>query len=267
MPLCGVAVYGLAAEAAKPGQGLIIGVHTPYSAAGPHEDTAAARLEHPASLRSTVLDMSSVSSMASRGTAARRSRRLVGFTLGWNALELVVALVAGVAASSAALIGFGLDSGVESAASVVLLWRLARERRPGCTQADDRHAQHAIAVSLWLLTAVIGLESVRQMIAGDAPQVSVVGIALAGLSVVVMPWLAVEKRRLAPVLGSRAVEAESSQTMVCAYLSGALLVGLGLHAALGWWWADPVTGLVIAAVAAREGLVTWRAESLADTCC
>lgn len=207
------------------------------------------------------------STLLDRPAAARRSRALVLLTLGWNAVELVVAMAAGLAASSAALIGFALDSGVESAASIVLLWRLAQESTPGCTQADDRTASRAIAVSLGILAVLVAGEAGRQLATGDAPEVSVVGIVLTGLSVLVMPWLATQKRRLAPALGSRAVEAESAQTMVCAYLSAALLVGLSAHALLGWWWADPVAALAVAALAAWEGRRAWTAESLADTCC
>lgn len=202
-----------------------------------------------------------------RQAAVRRSRLLVIATLAWNSVELVVAMVAGLAASSAALVGFALDSGVESAASIVLLWRLGREATPGCTQADDRTARRAIAVSLGALAVLVGTESARQIATGDAPEVSLLGIGLAALSVVVMPWLAFAKRRLAPALGSRAVEAESSQTMVCAWLSAALLVGLSTHALFGWWWADPVAGLGIAGLAAWEARRAWTAEALADTCC
>lgn len=203
----------------------------------------------------------------SRDDALKRSRALVLLTLVWNSIELVVAMAAGLAASSAALVGFALDSGVESAASGILLWRLARERREGCTIEDDGRAQRLIATSLGVLATLVAVESTRQIVTGDAPDPSTVGIVLAALSLVVMPWLAASKRALAPVLGSRAAEAEASQTMVCAYLSAGLLVGLLANGVAGWWWADPIVGLVIAAVAAREGVRTWHAESLAHTCC
>lgn len=214
-----------------------------------------------------LLDLAPPPSPGAREKAARLSAILVWATLAWNLVELVVAMAAGLAASSAALIGFALDSGVESAASIILLWRLRAETRPGCTQTDDRRASRAIAVSLGVLGVLVATESTRQLATGDAPEISVVGIVLTGLSVVVMPWLAIAKRRLAPVLGSRAVEAESSQTMVCAYLSAALLVGLSAHALLGWWWADPLAGVGIAAFAGWEARKAWTAESLADTCC
>lgn len=202
-----------------------------------------------------------------RKVALRRSRTLVLVTLSYNLVELVVALAAGLAASSAALIGFGLDSAVESSASVVLLWRLGREAKDRCSQADDRVAQRLIAVSFGLLALWVTQESARQLLTGEQPDPSVVGIVLAGASVIIMPLLARAKMRLAPALGSRAAEAEGGQTMLCAYLSAALLVGLGANALVGWWWADPLAGLAIGGLAAREGWQTWRAESLADTCC
>lgn len=202
-----------------------------------------------------------------RRAAVRRSRQLTGLTLAYNLVELVVAITAGIAASSAALIGFGLDSAIESSASMILLWRLVRDRDDSCSQADDRRAQRLIAGSFALVAIWVGQESITQLVTGERPEASTVGIAIAALSLLVMPSLARAKARLAPELGSRAAEAESQQTMLCAYLSAALLVGLSANALLGWWWADPVAGLVIAVLAAREGLGTWRADSLEDTCC
>jgi divalent metal cation (Fe/Co/Zn/Cd) transporter len=202
-----------------------------------------------------------------RTLAVRWSRRLVLLTLVWNSVELVVAMAAGLSASSAALIGFALDSGVESAASGVLLWRLARERREGCTLPDDDRAQRLIAWSLAALAVLVALESTRQLVTLDAPDPSTLGIVLASLSLVVMPWLATAKRRLAPALGSRAAEGEAAQTMVCAWLSAGLLVGLLANSLAGWWWADPIVGLGIAGVATWEARRTWQADSLEDTCC
>ncbi|MGI9017991.1 MAG: cation transporter [Euzebya sp.] len=202
-----------------------------------------------------------------RAAALRRSRRLTLLTLVYNLVEFVVAISAGLAASSAALVGFGLDSAIESSASMILIWRLLRERPDSCSQEDDRVAQRLIAASFVGLAVWVGQESIRQLVTGAEPEVSTVGIALAALSLVTMPLLARAKRQLAPLLGSRAAEAESQQTMLCAYLSAALLVGLSANALLGWSWADPVAGLVIAALAAREGWATWRADSLTDTCC
>lgn len=202
-----------------------------------------------------------------RAAAVQRARLLNVATIAWNTVEGVVAVAAGATAGSASLIGFGVDSGIEVSASFALAWRLRQERRPGCTQADDAVARRAIALSFGLLAGYVGLESTRDLIAMERPDASMVGIAVAALSLVVMPWLARAKRRTAPALGSAAAVADAKQTNLCALLSAVLLVGLAANALLGWWWADPLAGLAIAALAAREAIVTWRADALADTCC
>ncbi|MDE0495195.1 MAG: cation transporter [Acidimicrobiaceae bacterium] len=196
-----------------------------------------------------------------------RQKRLTAATIGWNGVEGVVAVAAGIAAASVSLIGFGLDSGIEVSAALVLAWRLAQERRTGCKQEADRLAQRLIAVSFAALALYVGVESVRDLALGDQPNASLVGIGIAALSLVVMPVMARAKRKLAPLMGSRAVEAEAKQTLLCALLSGALLVGLSANAALGWWWADPLAGLFIAGAASYETVSVWRADSLEDTCC
>ena len=202
-----------------------------------------------------------------RDTAVTRQKWLTGTTVGWNTVEGVVAIAAGVAAGSVSLVGFGLDSGIEVSAALILAWRLAQERRTGCKQEADKLAQRLIALSFAALSVYVGVESVRDLVLGDQPEASLVGIAMATLSLAVMPLLARVKRRQAPLMGSRAVEAEAKQTLLCSFLSGALLVGLSANAALGWWWADPLAGLFIAGAASYEAVNTWRAESLADTCC
>ncbi|MCY4422697.1 MAG: cation transporter [Acidimicrobiaceae bacterium] len=202
-----------------------------------------------------------------RDKAVTRQRWLTGATIGWNAAEGVVAIAAGIAAGSVSLIGFGLDSGIEVSAALILAWRLAQERRTGCKQEVDRRAQRLIALSFAVLAVYVGVESTRDLVLADRPEESLVGIVLAALSLAVMPALARAKRRQAPLMGSRAVEAEAKQTVLCALLSGGLLVGLGANAALGWWWADPLAGLFIASLAAYETVAVWRADSLEDTCC
>lgn len=202
-----------------------------------------------------------------RPEAVRRVRLYNNATIGWNVVEGVVGITAGIAASSISLIGFGLDSGVEVATSVVLAWRLAQERRGGCMAEYDRRATRGIAVCFGVLAVYVGFEAVGQLATRTPPDVSVVGIALAAISLVVMPWIARAKRRLAPVLGSQAVASESRQTMLCAWLSAVVLVGLGANAVFGWWWADPVAALVLAGVAGFEAVRSWRADALTDTCC
>jgi divalent metal cation (Fe/Co/Zn/Cd) transporter len=202
-----------------------------------------------------------------RPAALRRARLLNRVTIGWNVAEAVVALSAGVAAGSLGLLAFGLDSVVEVSGASVLAWRLAREERTGCTQPDDRRATRALAVCFGTLAAWVSVNAVVDLVGRHEPDVSRVGIAVTALSLLAMPVLAGAKRRLAPVLGSRAQEREASQTRLCAVLSGVVLGGLLLNAAFGWWWADPAAALVVAGLAAVEGVRSWRALSLADTCC
>lgn len=202
-----------------------------------------------------------------RSRALRRARVLNRVTIGWNATEGVVAIIAGIAAGSVSLVGFGIDSAIEVSAAMILAWRLRRERTPGCMQDADRRATRAIALSLGALAAYIACNAVADLVTGARPEASPVGIVLASLSLAFMPLLARAKRRLAPALGSRAVEADAAQTDICAWLSGVLLVGLGTNALLGWWWADPVAAVGIAALAGVAARRTWRAESLEDTCC
>ncbi len=204
---------------------------------------------------------------ATRRAAVLRSRRLNRLTIGWNVAEGLIAVAAGTLAASVSLVGFGLDSGIEVSAAVILAWRLGKEKQAGCMAAFDRRATRLIAVSFALLAAYVGVESVRDLAGRHEPEASVLGIVLAAVSLVVMPLLARAKRRLAPVLGSRAAASEADQTSLCALLSAVLLIGLGLNALLGWWWADPVAGLFIAALAGMEAVRTWQAEALTDTCC
>jgi divalent metal cation (Fe/Co/Zn/Cd) transporter len=202
-----------------------------------------------------------------RDRALRSARRLNVATLGWNAVEAVVAVTAAIAVGSVSLLAFGLDSCIEVSGALVLSWRLARERRDGCRQPDDRHATHALAICFFALAGYVAVQSVTSLARSDEPSVSTVGIVLTSLSLLVMPLLARAKRRLAPALGSRAQEREAQQTQLCAVLSGVVLLGLGLNAAFGWWWADPVAALMVAGLAAVEGVRSWRATSLEDTCC
>lgn len=202
-----------------------------------------------------------------RAASVRRARWLNAATVGWNAVEGIVAVTAGLAAGSVSLVGFGFDSAIEVSAALVLTWRLHQERKGGCMQTSDRRATRVIAVSFVILGAYVGIESIRDLLAGARPDPSSLGIAMAALSLMVMPFLARAKRALAPALGSAAAVADAKQTNLCALLSAILLVGLAANAVLGWWWADPLAGAGIAALALLEARRTWTAESLADTCC
>lgn len=203
----------------------------------------------------------------SRPAAVARARTLTWLTMAWNAVEAVVATIAGVVAGSASLVGFGVDAMIEVSSAGIVAWRLGKERHEGCQQDTDRVATRLIAGSLALLAVWVAFESISDLLAGARPEASPAGIAIAALSLVVMPVLARAKRRVAPILGSRAVEADAAQTSICAWLSAVLLVGLGANALLGWWWADPLSGVGIALLAAVEARRTWTADSLEDTCC
>jgi divalent metal cation (Fe/Co/Zn/Cd) transporter len=202
-----------------------------------------------------------------RALAVRRATWLARATVGWNVVEAVVALVAGVAAGSISLVGFGIDSTIEVSAAVVVLWRLGKEAGDDCVSPVDRRATRLVAGAFGALAGYVAVTAVGQLVTRQPPDTSTVGIVLAALSLLVMPVLARAKGRLAPALGSTAVAAEARQTMLCAWLSAVVLAGLVLHALAGWWWADPVAALGVAGVAAVEGVRTWRADALEDTCC
>lgn len=196
-----------------------------------------------------------------RGTLIARGRRLEYLTLGWNLVEAVVAIGSGLAAGSTALVGFGVDSLIESTSGGVLLWRLS-----GPESGEEREdlALRLVGVSFLLLAAWVAWESSSSLWAREEPGESIVGIVLASLSLVVMPLLARAKRRVAMGLGSKALEADSRQTDLCAYLSAILLLGLGLNALWGWWWADPVAALAMVPIIGREGLQALRGQECTD---
>jgi divalent metal cation (Fe/Co/Zn/Cd) transporter len=192
-----------------------------------------------------------------------RARRLTRLGLAWHALEAAIAIAAGVVAGSVALVGFGADSVVEAGAGLVVLWLVSGERLS--SHRAERRAQQLVAVSFLALALYVAIESVRDLIAGHHPAVSWPGAALAVVTLVAMPPLAAAKRRVGSALGSSATTSESRQTMLCAYLSAALLVGLLANAVAGWWWADPGVALLIAVVALTEARDAWQGQSC--TCC
>ncbi len=196
-----------------------------------------------------------------RARWVRRAKLLAGLGVGWHAIEATVAVVAGMAAGSIALVGFGADSVVEALAGVIVLWRFAAAR--AASEEAERRAQQLIAASFFLIAAYVAVEAIRKLVGGEIPQASWVGIALAAVTTVTMPLLARAKAQVGERLGSAAATSEGQQNMLCAYLSVALLAGLGANALLGWWWADSLTALAIAGVAVKEGWETWRG----DPCC
>jgi divalent metal cation (Fe/Co/Zn/Cd) transporter len=205
--------------------------------------------------------------LTERRVLLRRAVVLAWFTLGWNVIEGVVAIAAALLAGSQALLGFGLDSGVESMSATVVLWRLYAERRdPARAEAVEQRALRLIGLTFFVLAAFVTVEAVRALVGGHEPHVSVVGIVLTSVSIVVMQWLARAKRWIGIAMGSNAVQADSSQTSACVYLSVVVLGGLLLNAAFGWWWADPLAALGVVAFLVREGREALAAEH-ADDCC
>jgi divalent metal cation (Fe/Co/Zn/Cd) transporter len=196
-----------------------------------------------------------------RATLERRARRLAWSGNAWHLFEFGIAMTAGIAASSVALVAFGVDSLIEFAAGGVIIWLFTGGR--GASAVAEQRAQRLIACSFFALAAYVAVDSVRAF-ADDHPTPSYVGIGLALVTASTMPLLARTKRRAGQKLNSRAATSEASQNMICAYLSIALLVGLSANAILGWWWADPIAGVVIAAVALREGRAALAGE---DDCC
>jgi divalent metal cation (Fe/Co/Zn/Cd) transporter len=196
---------------------------------------------------------------ADRVRLIRRARLLAYGGNAWHVVEFVVALAAGIAASSIALVAFGLDSLIEFAAGSVIVWLLASHRHD--SEIAERRAQRLIAASYFALAAYIVVDAAYGVAVGDHPKPSTLGIALAAVAAVTMPALAIAKRRVGHALGSAATAHEGTQNMLCAYLSVALLVGLGANAVFGWWWADPLAGIAIAAVAVKEGREGWRGEA------
>jgi divalent metal cation (Fe/Co/Zn/Cd) transporter len=194
-----------------------------------------------------------------RDRLGRRARLLAGASVTYNLAEAVIAIAAGLVAGSVALIGFGLDSTVEVSSGLIILWQF-RHRLP---ESREQQAVRLIAVSFFALAAYVGVESSRALLTGTEPDASPVGIGLATASLIVMPFLSWAQRRTGRALHSSAVVADGTQTLLCTYMSAVLLGGLLLNATLGWSWADPAAGLLIAAIALREGRQAWRGEG----CC
>src|SRR3954469_16126572 len=192
---------------------------------------------------------------------AGRVKLLSWLSLAWMTVEGGVAIAAGLVASSIALVGFGLDSAIEGFASVIIIWRFSGQRM--LSHLAEERAQKLVAGEFFLLAPYVGFESINTLIHGDRPDTTTVGMALAASSVVLMPLLGIAKQRLADQLGSAATKGEGRQNMLCAYLAGALLIGLLGNSLAGAWWLDPIVGLLIAGVALREGLEAWRGEG----CC
>jgi len=212
-----------------------------------------------------------------RRAALVRGRRLEYLTVGWNSVEALVSIVAGVFAGSIALVGFGLDSVIETSSGLALLWRLnhANERNSESRERAERIALRIVGLSFLALAGYVAYEAIRDLWSREAPEHSIPGIVIAAVSLIAMPILARAKRKVARTLNSNALKADSRQTDLCAYLSAILLGGLLLNVLVGWWWADPVAGLIMVPIIAREGVEALRGdpcacndglESLSEVC-
>jgi divalent metal cation (Fe/Co/Zn/Cd) transporter len=201
-----------------------------------------------------------------RAALVRRGLRLNYLTIGYNAFEAVVSLAAGLMAGSVALLGFGIDSVIEVTSSAAAQWRLRTDLDHARRERVERQAHRVIGVSFLALATYVAYESATALWYREQPERSLLGVAVLALSVVVMPILAGAKRRVARALRSGALEAYATQTSLCAYLSVIALAGVGLNAALGWWWADPVAALAMVPIIVKEGLEGLRGEAACADC-
>ena len=199
-----------------------------------------------------------------RRAQIRRGKLLEYFTVGYNSLEGIIAIAAGLVAGSIALVGFGFDSAIEVISGCALLWRLFGDADEIRRERIEQRALRIVGISFFVLAAYVTFDAVKSLVRREAPEESIVGIALAAVSVVVMPLLVRAKRRVARSIGSAALHADATQTQICTYLSAILLGGLGLNAAVGWWWADPLAALVMVPIIAKEGWEAVRGEHCDD---
>jgi len=201
-----------------------------------------------------------------RQAAAERGKRLECFTIAWNSLEGLVALIAGALAGSISLVGFGIDSFIEVTSGATLLWRMTVDAEELTRERNERFSLRIVGTCFLALSAYIAYESVADLISQKAPEHSIPGIILACVSLVVMPILSRAKKRVGKELGSAAMSADARQTDFCVYLSAILLAGLLLNAALGWWWADPAAALLMVPVVAKEGFDAVKGKACCDSC-
>ena len=201
-----------------------------------------------------------------RPALIRRGKVLEYATVGYNSLEGIIAIAAGLMAGSIALVGFGFDSVIEVISGVTLLWRLHADVDEEKRERVEQRALRIVGASFLLLAAYVTFDALKALVLREPPDESVIGIVLAAVSLVVMPFLVRAKRRVAGAIGSRALNADATQTALCTYLSAILLAGLLLNATLGWWWADPVAAMVMVPIIVREGLEGIRGERCEDDC-
>lgn len=194
-----------------------------------------------------------------RAVLSQRIRFLVIFTIAYNVIEAVIALFAGAAANSSALLGFGLDSAIEVSSALAVAWQFAGPK----PEEREKKALRLISLSFFALAAFVSYEAISSLISREYPESSMIGIGLAAVSLLIMPSVSLIQRRTGQELGSHSAVADSKQTLLCTYMSAVLLIGLVANSVFGWWWADSLAALVIAGLAVREGINTWNG----DACC
>jgi len=204
--------------------------------------------------------------IAQRAAVAQRGRRLEFFTIAWNSLEGLVAVVAGAFAGSVSLVGFGIDSFIEVTSGIVLLWRMSADADVQRRERNEKLSLRIVGVCFFALAVYVGYESISDLVSRKAPEHSVPGILLACVSLMVMPLLSRAKKKVAKELGSAAMHADAKQTDFCVYLSAILFIGLLLNAGLGWWWADPAAALIMLPLISKEGMEAIKGESCCDPC-
>jgi divalent metal cation (Fe/Co/Zn/Cd) transporter len=201
-----------------------------------------------------------------RQAVKERGKRLEYFTIAWNSLEGLVALIAGVLAGSISLVGFGIDSFIEVTSGATLLWRMTVDAEEQTREQNERLSLRIVGTCFLALSVYIAYESIADLISQRAPELSIPGIILACVSLVVMPILSRAKKQVGKELSSAAMNADARQTDFCVYLSAILLAGLFLNASLGWWWADPAAALIMAPIVAKEGFDAVKGKSCCDSC-
>jgi cation diffusion facilitator family transporter len=212
------------------------------------------------------MEVTAVGDSSRRAGQVSRGVRLEWFTVAYNSLEGLIALIAGVLAGSVALVGFGFDSVLEVTSGATLLWRLHADRRPEARERVEARALRIVGWCFLLLSAYVAYDATSRLVTREVPDHSTAGMILAAVSLMVMPLLARAKRRVAHQIGSAALTADATQTQLCTYLSAILLAGLGLNAFLGWWWADPLAGLVMVPIIFNEGIDAVRGRTCCASC-
>ena len=221
---------------------------------------------HQYGIRAAIYASNMLEASTSREGVALRGKRLEYFTIAWNSLEGLIAIVAGILAGSISLVGFGIDSFIEVTSGATLLWRMAVDSEETTRERNERLSLRIVGACFLALSAYIAYESVSDLMARKAPEHSIPGIILACVSLLVMPILSLAKKDVGKKLGSAAMNADARQTDFCVYLSAVLLLGLLLNAVFGWWWADPVAALIMVPIIAKEGVDGLQGKVCCDSC-